>query len=99
MEFTYQYGMCQLQIHQFNPIRPLEFSIDLYTVKTGRFIVYIQGSLVIISQRYSIFSLKIIFILANSADPDEMPHFIWVLTVCQSTRLGVSGPQRVKFAR
>ena len=25
-----------------------------------------------------------------------MGHFIWVITVCQSTCLGVSGPQRVK---
>ena len=34
--------------------------------------------------------LKINFFLANSADPDEMPHFIWVLTVWLSTHLGVS---------
>ena len=39
-------------------------------------------------------SLKIVFILANRADPDEMtpclvPHFIWVFTVCQSTCLQV----------
>ena len=25
-------------------------------------------------------------------------HFIWVFTVCQSTRLGVSGPKRVKLS-
>ena len=32
--------------------------------------------------------LKIVLIIANSADPDEMPHlrhFIWIFTVCQST--------------
>ena len=32
-------------------------------------------------------SLKIVVILANSADPDEMSpmwHFSWVFTVCQS---------------
>ena len=44
-------------------------------------------------------SLKIAFALAYSVDPDEMPsvdpdemprvdHFIWVFTVCQSTRFG-----------
>ena len=27
------------------------------------------------------------FALANSSDPNEMPHFIWVFAVCQSTRL------------
>ena len=37
-------------------------------------------------------SLKIFFVLANSVDTDEMPHyaaFIWVYTVCQITYLGV----------
>ena len=45
-------------------------------------------------------SLKIVFVLANSVDPDEMlhimQHFTWVFTVCQSTGLRISGPQRVK---
>ena len=39
------------------------------------------------------------FFVANSADPDEMPHyvaFICVFSVRQSTRYGVSGLQRVK---
>ena len=43
--------------------------------------------------------LSIAFILANSADPDEMPpyaHFIWVFTVCQSTCLLVSRMKWVK---
>ena len=37
--------------------------------------------------------LKIIFTLTNSASTDEMQHIwhcIWVLTVCQSTYLGVN---------
>ena len=43
-------------------------------------------------------SLKIILVLANSVDPDEiMQHFIWVFTVCQSMHLGVNSIQRVKF--
>ena len=32
----------------------------------------------------------VVFILANSVDPDEMRHFIWVFTVCQRTHLGVT---------
>ena len=40
-------------------------------------------------------SLKLDFVLANSAVWDEMPTFIRVFTVCQSTCLGVSGLQRV----
>ena len=38
-------------------------------------IVYIEGSQVIISKKYCIFSLKIDIGLANSADPYEMPNF------------------------
>ena len=34
-------------------------------------------------------------IIAISVDPDEMQHFIWVFTVCQSDCLGVSSLQRV----
>ena len=37
--------------------------------------------------------------LANSDDPDEMLHFIWVFTFCQSTHLGVSSIQRVNNDR
>ena len=38
------------------------------------------------------FQIKFIdcFVLANSVDPDEMLHFIWVFTVCQSTHLVVT---------
>ena len=53
----------------------------------------IEASQVIISRyMYIIYlSLKIDFILENSADPYEMPrkrHFLLVFTVCQSTCLG-----------
>ena len=43
-------------------------------------------------------SLKINFVLANSTDPDEMLHFIWVFTVCKSPDSGVSSLKRVKVA-
>ena len=42
-------------------------------------------------------SLRILIVLANIEDPDEMPHhaeFIWVFTVCQSTHLGFTITQR-----
>ena len=48
---------------------------------------------------YCISFSKIEFVLANSAHPVEMPHnaaFHLVCTVCQSTRFGVSGIQRVE---
>ena len=41
-------------------------------------------------------SLRIVFVIANSAGPDEIPHFIWVMIYFQSTLLGDSGPQSVK---
>ena len=35
------------------------------------------------------------FTLTNSVELDEMQHFTWIFTDCKSTRLGVSGIQRV----
>ena len=52
--------------------RPTEFSIKLHAIKSGWSSVYIEGSQVIISKKNS---LKIDFVLANSTDPDEMPHY------------------------
>ena len=48
-------------------------------INLGRSIVYIKGSQVIISKLkfQSIFlSLKIVYVLANVVDPDEMPHSV-----------------------
>ena len=58
--------------------------------------MYIEGSQVVIHKNIVFLSLKIDFVL-NNADPDEMLHFIWVCTVCQSIHLEVSGPQRIKY--
>ena len=73
----------------------MEFPIKFDTVKLGWSIVYIEGSQVIISQKYCINFSEDCFSFTNSADLDEMPHymrhFIWVFPVCQSTILGVSG--------
>ena len=38
-------------------------------------IVYIEGLQVIIPNDIVFFSLKMVFVLANSVDPDEMLHY------------------------
>ena len=81
----------------------MNFPIYIDTISMDMSILYFTGSLVKIS---------IFFILANSADPDEMlhyvafhlglhclpimQHFIWVCTVCQSTCLQLSRMKGVK---
>ena len=55
----------------------MEFSISLRTlIKSGWSIVYTEGSQFIISKNIIFLSLMINFVLANSADPDEMPHYV-----------------------
>ena len=54
--------------------RPMEFFM-LLQLHVGRSIVYIQGKQFIISKIIVFLLLKICFVLANSADPDEMPHY------------------------
>ena len=41
-------------------------------------------------------SMKILFVLAKSMDPDMKWHFIWVFTVCQSKHLGIISIQSDK---
>ena len=48
------------------------------------------------SKLVAFLSLNIVFVLINSEDRDEMPHYILVFTVCQSTQLEVNGIHRVK---
>ena len=64
----------------------------------GLAIVYIEGLQVTISKENCVFLfLKIIFVLADSVDLDEMLHyFIWVFAVWQRLHLGVTEIQRVK---
>ena len=52
----------------------MEFSIKLHTIKSEWYIVYIEGSQVLIPKYIIFLYLKINFLLANSANPDEMPH-------------------------
>ena len=61
-------------------------------------VLYIKGSQVTFLNYNVFLSLQVVLILANSEDLDEMPRFAAFhlgLTVCQSTRLGVSSIQRV----
>ena len=52
----------------------MEFSIKLHTIKSEW---SIEVSKIIISKKNIAFhSLKMNFVLANSADPDEMPHHV-----------------------
>ena len=79
----------------------MQFSIKFDTAMSGWSIVYVESQRLYFQIYYiSFYESKIDFVLANSADPYEMPryavfHFIWVFIVCQSTRLGVSGLQMV----
>ena len=52
----------------------MDFSIKFDTFNSGWSIVYVNGSKVIISKEEFYFTLKIYFLIANSPDPDEMPH-------------------------
>ena len=81
----------------FNPFKTNGIFHKATYNKSGWSIVYwgINGNNF---QKYGIFLSENHFVLANSANPDEMylmRHFIWVFTVCHSTHLGVSSPQRV----
>ena len=59
--------------------------IQIETISMEKSILYFKD----VSLKYYCSYIKIAFILANSAGPDEMPplkrHFIWVFTVCQRT--------------
>ena len=51
------------------------FITHMHNLHYGMSIVYIEGSEVIIFQKIIAFlPLMICFVLASSADPDEMPH-------------------------
>ena len=53
----------------------MNYSIRFDTVNLGWFIIYVEGSHVIISKNIVFRSLNVIFVLANSVDPDEMPYY------------------------
>ena len=53
----------------------MNFSIKVNTIKLEWSIVYIEGSSVNFQKIFFFLSLMIDFILANSANPDEMPPY------------------------
>ena len=53
----------------------MECSIKFDTVMLGWSIVFIERLHAIFPKNIKFLSLKIIFVLANSADPDKMPHY------------------------
>ena len=57
-------------------MRPSDFSTKFDIVKSGWSVVYIEGSHVVISKCIVFLSLKTDFAVANSADPEEMPHHV-----------------------
>ena len=73
----------------------MDFPILIDTVSMVLSIVYFKGSHVEFLYYNVFLSLKVVLIVGNSADPEEMLHSFWVFTICQSTRLGVSTLQRV----
>ena len=52
----------------------MDYPIHTDTIRMELSILYFKGLSVKISKNDAFLSLKIVFILANSADPDEMPH-------------------------
>ena len=73
-----------------NPLYSDGFShTDKRNIRMRLSFIYFKGSQVGIP-KYDVF---LFLRIVNSVDADEMPHyvafFIWVLTVCQSSHLGV----------
>ena len=52
------------------------FNIKFDTVKLGWSIEYIEGQRLYFPNIVYLPSLKIDFVLKNSADPDEIPHYV-----------------------
>ena len=53
----------------------MDFPIQINTIGEGLSIIYFMGSHVEISKLEVLQSFKIVLVVANSADPDEMPHY------------------------
>ena len=50
----------------------MDFPIQIATIKVGLSIICFKGSKVDFPNKYLLHSMKISFIVANSADPDKM---------------------------
>ena len=62
------------------------------TINLGWSIVYIEGHRLWFPKNIAFLSLKTVFVLVNSAVPDEMPHYVafHLGLHCQSTHLGAT---------
>ena len=70
----------------------MDSSIQIKAIKMGSSIIHFKGSQIEIFKK----NLLFIFLEIDQCKPDEMQrigHLIWVFTVCQSNRLGLSSPQ------
>ena len=79
--------------------RPIVISIKLQKISQLGSLNTLRGHRLWFPKYIVFHSLKIDFVLANTAEPDEMPHnvvSICVFTVCKSNPFGVSGLQSVK---
>ena len=68
-------------------------------VVLSRVCVFISIIVIAYSLQTIFLSMNIVYVIAKGVDPDEMPHnasFIWVLTACHKTHLGVTSIERVK---
>ena len=63
----------------------MDYLIKFEAHKSGWFIVYNEGSWVIIPKTYQFLFLEIDFALTNRVDPDEMTLYGAGSSVCQST--------------
>ena len=70
----------------------MDFPIHIDGISMGMSILYFKRLHVKVLNQDAFLSLKITFILTNSAETDEMPYavFHWIFTVCQSNCLAVS---------
>ena len=81
--------VCLLGQIQVNPLYTNAFFLLVWYNKLGIVHCTYLGESGYIFKKQIIFCLKLFFIFTNSVDPDEMQHyaaFIWVFTVCKSTR-------------
>ena len=62
-------------------LRPVKFSIKLHTVKSGSDgpLYILRGHRLLFQNKIHVlyfFPRRLIFVCANSVDPDEMPHYV-----------------------
>ena len=66
----------EVQVDEFIHCILMDFPIQVNTMRMRLSVIYLKGSQVKLSKiiNYELQSLKILFILANSEDSDEMPR-------------------------